>query len=303
VGINSRIHWRFDENMARLSLLPDPQSGVGLFWNNSFTPTDIFLVRQEPMPPSTQISDSAAAGRDYSGNTVAGPASTTFTTAPTADFDPPKLIDSSPANSATGVPVNAVLRAYLDGPLDPASILAGGVALRDGSTSGATVPATVGLEADGSIVTIVPSQPLQTNHTYAATAVNLFDASGNQFATASLFQFTTGSVTDTQAPAITSTSVQDGQLGVQTNANLQVTFSEPVNTGALGGIVLRLGGIAVPATFNVSADHRTITLKLVQPLTANTTYTFSVGGVMDLSGNVLATPATFTFTTAAGAHL
>jgi hypothetical protein len=64
-----------------------------------------------------------------------------------------------------------------------------------------------------------------------------------------------------------------------------------------------VGGQAVPASFNLSADHRVLTFKLVQPLLANTTYVLSVSGVEDLAGNGLTANRTVTFTTGPGADL
>ena len=64
-----------------------------------------------------------------------------------------------------------------------------------------------------------------------------------------------------------------------------------------------MNGVAVTTTAVPSTDHRTVSLQLNQPLQANATYVFSIAGVQDLSGNVLAAGRTVTFTTGAGADL
>ena len=295
LGINAQVHARFDEPMNLFSLLPSPQSPVSLFWtaNNR----DLRIVRHEPYGANAEITESVAGAQDYAGNAVAAPFSTTFTTGDVADVKLPSVLDSTPFNAATNVGGNALLRVLFDDVLDPASVNSTSVFLTENLAPLAGTPT---LEPDGRTVTLVQTQALQAGRSYTFVRQGVRDLAGNA-STSNNASFSVGPATDTLGPTVTATGVQDGQTGVFTNAPLTVQFDEAVSSFRLSGVTLRRGGQNVPATLNVSGDHRTLTFKTVQPLAANTTYVLSVTGVEDLSGNALTASRTITFTTGPGA--
>ena len=295
LGINAQIHARFDEQMNPFSLLPDLQSAVSVFWTGNNR--DLRIVRHEPYAAGAEITESFAEAQDFATNAVAAPSSTTFTTGETADVKLPVMLDVSPFANASGVGVNTRLRLVFDDVLDPASVNPTTVLLREGQTALAGTPT---LEPDGRTVTLVPTQALQPGRSYTFARDGVRDLAGNASLQGST-GFSTGAASDTQAPTVTSTSVQDGQTGVLTNAPLTVQFNEAVSTLTLGGVRLRRDGQNVAATLEASGDRRTLTFKLVQPLLANTTYVLSVADVEDLSGNALTPSRTITFTTGSGA--
>jgi large repetitive protein len=294
VGINAQVHARFDEQMNPFSIVLDPNSGGTLFWTDSNR--DLRIVWTEPYPASSEITESVEPAQDFAGNAVLAPFSTTFTTGAGADFTAPAFLDITPFQNATNVPVNSLLRAALNDQLDPVSVSSTTVTLLDGSTP---VGSTATLEPDGRSISLVPTQALQTNRTLSFNFNSVRDLSGNLIPQTTRM-FTTGSTADTQPPAIATSTVLDGQTGVPLNANLQVTFNEALSSQKLGGIALRRGGQPVASTVQISADHRTIAIKLAQPLVGNTTHTIEIAGVEDLSGNVLSPAPTITFTT--GTH-
>jgi hypothetical protein len=300
VGINSQAHWRFDEPMNPLSLVPDSDAAVTLFWSDNNR--DLRVARDEPYAANTTVTESIADAQDNAGNSVLGSVSTTFTTGSAANITRPNRVDSTPFSAATNVPVNAVVHVLLDTMVDPVTVNPSTSFLRDSQT-GTNVPGSPAVELDGRTITIVPTEPLAISHTFTIHTDSIGDLSGNVNPFVATSSFTTSAVPDTQPPTVTAISLADGQGGVPTNAPLSVTFSEPIDALKLSGVTLRQNGQAVPATLNVSADHRTLTFKLVQPLTANTAYALSVSGVEDLSGNALAQASAVGFTTGPGADL
>ncbi len=296
IGINGYVHARFDEAMNPLSLWPEQaQTGYeSLVWSSD--DRSVEFLRHDPYPVNSLVSESVAGVEDYAGNAVAAPNSTSFTTGTGPDFTAPVITDSTPFNGATGVPVNALIRLRFSEPLDPAAVNVDSAYLYD--TQLGTVAATATLEPDGRAITYVPAEALAVNRAYYVYAYYVRDLAGN-LAYLTRY-FTTGLVADAQAPVVTGTSLTDAMTGVPINAVISVVFDEPVNEHTLAGITLSRNGTVVATEQVLSADHRTVTLRLRQLLQQQAAYVFAITGVADLSGNVLAVPRTVNFTTGPG---
>jgi hypothetical protein len=111
---------------------------------------------------------------------------------------------------------------------------------------------------------------------------------------------------DTRPPRVSSSTPAAGATGVQPNANLTVTFDEPLDalTVNAGSIVLQDDAAnAVVAEVSYDAATRTATLDPSAPLTYGKTYTATVksgnAGVTDLVGNQLAADKSWSFSTPA----
>jgi hypothetical protein len=73
------------------------------------------------------------------------------------------------------------------------------------------------------------------------------------------------------------------------NAHIAVQFSEAMSGVSMEAnpvVVSGPGGVAVAGTLGISGDHTTMVLTPSSGLSANTSYTVSVSGVADVSGNV-----------------
>jgi len=299
VGINGHVHVRFDESMDPISLLPAQLQTTyeSLLWGDNNR--EVEFMRHQPYAANTPVTESVAGVTDTAGNPVSAPNSVTFTTGNGPDFAVPQITDGTPFNGATNVPVNAVIKLRFNEPLDPVSVNASTAYLYDTTVGPLAGSAT--LEADGRTITYVPAQALAVGHGHYVYAYGVKDLSGNL---AYLYRsFTTALAADAQAPVVTATSLADGLTNVPTNAVVSVAFDEAVNEQSLTGITLSLNGTPVPASPVLSGDHRVVTLKLNQPLQTSAAYVFTISGVQDLSGNVLASSRTVTFTTGAGADL
>ncbi|MEV6302489.1 DUF4082 domain-containing protein [Actinoplanes sp. NPDC051861] len=100
--------------------------------------------------------------------------------------------------------------------------------------------------------------------------------------------FTT-STADTTPPAVTGTSPAAGATGVPVGNAISAVFSEAVSSTALSIP-------SVTGTTAYDAGSRTLTFTPSAPLAASTTYTATVSGARDGSGNVM-TPVSWSFTT------
>ena len=101
--------------------------------------------------------------------------------------------------------------------------------------------------------------------------------------------------TDRTPPAVMSTVPANTGTQVGLTTPITVTFSEPM---ALSSITLSAFTFSPPVTGTVSYTGNTATFTPTTALTANTTYTVTVGtSVEDRVGNNLVAPFTWTFTT------
>ncbi len=106
---------------------------------------------------------------------------------------------------------------------------------------------------------------------------------------------------DTTPPTVTAKTPAPGATGIPASTTVTATFSEAV-TPASVQVQLRsgtgTGGPLVPATVAFDAPSKTATLTPNAALAAATTYTAIVTAATDTSGNNLAAPVSWSFTTA-----
>src|SRR5262249_19239600 len=89
-----------------------------------------------------------------------------------------------------------------------------------------------------------------------------------------------------------------GATGVPVAGTVAVTFSEPVQAGTIAFVLKNAAGATVPATVSYDAASWTATLTPNAPLNPTSVYTVAVSGVRDASGNLIAGPVSWSFTTA-----
>jgi hypothetical protein len=201
----------------------------------------------------------------------------------------------TPANGATGVPLNSTVTATFS---EPVTGVSGTTFTLRRTLTGVAIPATVTIT--GNTATLTPNAPLPTNTqltaqlTGGATAIR--DLAGNPLATTT-WSFRT--VLDTTAPTVVSRTPAPGATGVSVNTQVLVTFSEPV-TGVSGGSFTLTNvatGARVLALVVPSVDGRSATLTPLLPLTAGRNWRVNLtNAIRDLAGNRLV-PVNWTFRT------
>lgn len=99
---------------------------------------------------------------------------------------------------------------------------------------------------------------------------------------------------DNTAPAVESVSPEPGATGTGRGTAIRITFSEPMNQTTTGGAF----SVSPSVAGSLSWSGHELTFQPQQLLTARTQYTVTIGtAATDRSGNALASPYTWSFTT------
>ncbi|MFM7273485.1 MAG: Ig-like domain-containing protein, partial [Gammaproteobacteria bacterium] len=248
----------------------------------------------------------AGALTDGAGNAYAGISGNTafnFTTSgSSADTLAPTLLERSPADNATGVPVDAAIVLGFSESVVRGS---GDITLRaaDGSLlESIPVSDTTRVRIDGATVTIDPNANFAPGTSYSLNIASgaFRDGAGNAFAGISgttAYDFrTAGSAGDTTAPTLSSRSPADGASGVAVSAVFTLSFSEAMRAGS-GEIEIRsstdgsvVQSIPVSDTRQVLIDGNVVTIDPSIDLPAGGDFFLSIpsGAFRDLAGNALA---------------
>jgi large repetitive protein len=271
----------------------------------SFANSDqsVLLVPHAPLPDNTVMTLAIGGVMDAAGNAVV-PQTTTFTTGTGPDLVAPFVVNQSPVNGATGVPLNAPIMLQLSEPIDPATLNSTTLSVYNESI-GQLVTGTSSVSPDGQTISFVPSSTWTTDEPVTVVYGGATDLAGNYLCGGEdecSFSFTTGTTASTTGPAVVGVSPANGATGAPIDAQIVVQFNEPVDALTVNHVTLSSGG-AVSVTSTLTNANQTLTLVPVVTLAPGTTYTVSVTGVTDLSGNVQTAPFTSTFTTGSGADL
>ena len=130
----------------------------------TFTPTT-------NLPASTLFTATITTGaQDLAGVGLASNYVWTFTTGAAIGSVPPELVSTTPANTATDVPLNQAVSATFSEAMNPLTITTGTFTLT--GPGGITVAGTVAYDAIDFIATFTPTAPLIASTTYTATVTN-----------------------------------------------------------------------------------------------------------------------------------
>jgi Domain of unknown function (DUF4082)/Bacterial Ig-like domain/Bacterial Ig domain len=110
---------------------------------------------------------------------------------------------------------------------------------------------------------------------------------------------------DLTPPSIVATTPAAGAVGVSTAITVSVKFSEGMNPTTITSTNLQLlnpSNAVVPSTISYDSTTATALISPTLPLSTNSTYTVVVqNGVKDTSGNFMASPVSWSFTTSPSA--
>ncbi len=215
-----------------------------------------------------------------------------FENTPANDTTKPTLTARTPAPGATGVAVNATPSATFSEPVQQST-----VSFTVSGPDGA-VQATTAYDAATRTATRTPSSALQPGTAYTAAVSGAKDTAGNLMDPVT-WTFTTAAA-DTTKPAVTARVPAPDATNVATGSTVSATFDEPVQAGTISFTLRDAGGGPVTATTAYDAATRTVRLTPGTALAGGTTYTASLSGATDPSGNTME-PVTWSFTTATSA--
>lgn len=111
--------------------------------------------------------------------------------------------------------------------------------------------------------------------------------------------FSTVSPFDTLPPTVIGRSPVNGATSVPPSTSVQVQFNEAVQPATVNISLANGSNPPVAGTAAYNSQTSTVTFSPSSPLAYGTTYTVTVVGATDTAGNVMTTPASWSFTTAA----
>lgn len=251
--------------------------------------------------------------RDAAGNASHASSSYHFTTV-APDVTAPVVTGFNPLRTEKEVPVNTDILVIFS------EVIArgvGAVVLRD--AQGAVVEifdaaVSPNLTFLASELIVNPSADLLRDGTYSLEVGSgaILDLSGNAFAGTLNYSFSTatGPAPDTTGPVLMLASPADEANGVEVDANVVLTFDEPIKAGT-GVIQIKIPGFGVVGTYSTS-ETRYVTIS-GNKLTFNPPFdllkdmiyqvTFESGSVKDLSGNGIAAITNYNFKTVSATNL
>ena len=233
--------------------------------------------------------------RDEAGN-IAATVESHFKTGNLIDTTRPTVIATNPYNNATAIPVNAVITVELSEPIKAEMVMASTFYLQDTVDGYKSVPGAISVSDDKRFITFVPNVALSVGRRYRLVVTGIQDLFDNPLSTV-YRHFTTSFIQDSTAPNVEFISIADGLLDVPVNSRVVVSFDEPISSVNLAGITLKVGVDPIAVTRTLSADHRAVTIQPASNLPENSEHILKIDGITDLSGNILPTAVTRTFTT------
>jgi hypothetical protein len=265
-----------------LFTLKDPANNpvAGTVSYNATTNTVTFTP-SAPLSVSTTFVATVSGAKDASGNVLAT-TSWSFTTEAA-----PAVSSQSPASGATNVATTSVVKATFN-----KSVVASSIALVLKDAAGNPVTASVAYDDTTHVATLTPAALLSVATTYTATLSGAKDTSGNILPAPVSWSFTTEA-----APAVTNQSPTPGATGVANTSVIQATFNKSIVASSLAFVLKDAGGATVATTVTYDDPTHVATLTPAAPLPDSTTFTATVSAVKDPSGNVLASPVSWSFTT------
>ena len=227
--------------------------------------------------------------RDLSGNPLAGPFTSSFTTL-AADIVPPTVISTFPSSGAVNVNPTSTLTATFSETMKAASLSGAAFVVR--TTAGGTAAAgTVSYSAATRTLSFMPTARLAGNTGYTATITTAAqDSAGNALAEPRAFSFITAVTTDDTPPRVASSVPAENAAGIDIATTIVVRFDEAMDAATLttGAVILRVANTAESLSGSSTYDSgtNTLTFRPAVPLEYATTYTIVVGGgARDLAGN------------------
>ena len=304
VTLNTKVAATFSEAMDPLTMtnviftLKATISGAAVTGTVSYSGvTAVFAPLSGSLAASTNytatVKGGASGAKDLAGNALASDFVWTFTTGPVPDTTAPLVTGNSPANGATGVPLNAKMSAAFSEAMNPLTITNLTFTTKE-TISGAAVAGLVSYIGGNAV--FAPAKLLNTNQGYTSTikggAGGAKDLAGNAVAKDFVWTWTTAAGLDTSSPTITNTNPANGTDPVATNSSVQATFSEEMDPLSINFNLECPGGTNIVASSVIYlAGSNVVTFTPAADLPGTTVCTAEITGAKDLAGNQLASGA------------
>ncbi len=223
----------------------------------------------------------------------------TFTTGTTTDIVAPQIVQTSPTNNSSGVPVSAPFQVQFTKPIDPATLTSQSFTITD-YTTGSLISGLIQVDASGMTASFIPQSILPVGRTFGASLNWMVqDTSGNGVQGTAYFTFATAFGPDITPPQVVGISPANGASSIPLNALIIVQFSKPIDGISLSnGLQVLSGSNVVSGAVALSDSNQRVTFTPTAPLAANTTYTVSLTSqITDVGGLSLSNPTISTLAT------
>jgi len=206
----------------------------------------------------------------------------------------PTVTFISPSYAATGTPINTKILATFSEVMDSSTITTSTFTLKQGTT-----PVSGVVSYTAKTATFAPSSNLAASAAHTATVTTgAKSLAGNALAANFVWSFTTGSIPDTTAPLVSSTSPASAATGVPVNTKVLATFSEVMDPLTITTSTFTLKQGTTPVSGVVSYAGTTATFVPSSNLAASAAHTATITtGAKDIAGNALAANYVWSFTT------
>jgi len=238
-----------------------PVAGVVTYSNSvaSFTPSANLL-------PSTTYTGTVTTGALNSDGTAL---QTNYVWTFTTSGIPPTIVSTDPANNATGVLTNKILRANFGVPMNPLTITATTFTLKQGTTA---VAGTV--TYSGTRASFTPTVALALNTIYTATiTTGAMNVAGTPISADYVWSFTTSNILN---PAVTAVNPINNSTTVALTKIVTATFNMPMDPLTITPTTFTLKAGATSVLGAVTYSGSTATFTPSADLLANTTYTAAI---------------------------
>ena len=206
------------------------------------------------------------------------------------DVTPPELSLSTP-DGTTGVDVSTTIVIASDEPLDDSSVSTANIKINNSTNF------SIELSSDKQTITLTPDDNLPglTDNTVTVKSSGIKDIAGN-YAAGNSWSFRTAA-DPAVAPQIESKEPAANASNVAVSESVVVVISKPLDIDYFNSssvITLKKGSAIVPVNItalNASNGKGSITINPTDLLDNSTTYTVSISGLKDTTGNPFLLPA------------
>ena len=234
--------------------------------------------------------------QDSAGNPMSSDFTSTFTTGGGVDSTAPMVSAVFPANGATDIPLTqkGIILIFSE-VLDPLSVTKNSISIQNSKSE----IVNGSFSRFSNTIVFYPTTDLKNALTYTIKVTKeIKDLSGNSLEQDSTSTFNTTSYlasSSTPPPTFTmssaSSSVTNGQTGVNPSGNITLNFPEAIDPSSLNGSYITLvdsAGNVITGTFALTNNGLSVVFDPSIELSPNTTYTLSaLAGIMDWSSTSL----------------
>ncbi len=320
VFVNSVIQLTFNETVDPVDVLrgvkvwTNGQEVEGAFALSNANQLLTFTSTDALMPNTEYSVEFTTVVTDLVGNPLDNPGGITFVTGDRADILRPSVTSIFPERGAFDIPITPRVTINFSEPINPATLNSNTFNILDTEQSFVRLPGSIVVAEDGLRATYTPSEPLVPGGRYR---LSLRTSSIQDFANNSLegsffsYDFTTVGSAEQSSLQVESVSPQNGLQDVPTSSIMRLKFDNVLDPNSVDqdSFTLRSNGIPVETTYELSQDLRSVSVRALNGLVANSDYSFAAQAIADQSGNVMAdfesffSTATFAIDDVDGPHV